>query len=198
MDLLDDKMKVELENMERNGSPSSLPDEKDNVKLDIKPGINKNGDSLMETNQKDDIKDLKIAETGLTDVASEHTGDVSSRIKSDDSDNSDSCKKRPASPSDNSTDAKKTRLDTVIGRLGSQIGIEPSDVVGTDAVLSHADEDSNQSDKSVSSTESKSEDRMSKITKEVMKISSNIYLFVYCHLYSTFSIVQCSNALYRL
>ena len=25
-----------------------------------------------------------------------------------------------------------------------------------------------------------------------------IYLFIYCHLYSTFSIVQCSNALYRL
>ena len=30
--------------------------------------------------------------------------------------------------------------------------------------------------------------------------SSNlfIYLFIYCHLYSAFSIVQCSNALYRL
>ena len=26
----------------------------------------------------------------------------------------------------------------------------------------------------------------------------NIYLFIYCHLYSAFSIVQCSNALYRL
>ena len=25
-----------------------------------------------------------------------------------------------------------------------------------------------------------------------------IYLFIYCHLYSAFSIVQCSNALYRL
>ena len=25
-----------------------------------------------------------------------------------------------------------------------------------------------------------------------------IYLFIYCHLYSGFSIVQCSNALYRL
>ena len=24
------------------------------------------------------------------------------------------------------------------------------------------------------------------------------YLFIYCHLYSAFSIVQCSNALYRL
>ena len=27
---------------------------------------------------------------------------------------------------------------------------------------------------------------------------SFIYLFIYCHLYSVFSIVQCSNALYRL
>ena len=28
--------------------------------------------------------------------------------------------------------------------------------------------------------------------------TSVIYLFIYCHLYSAFSIVQCSNALYRL
>ena len=28
--------------------------------------------------------------------------------------------------------------------------------------------------------------------------SEFIYLFIYCHLYSAFSIVQCSNALYRL
>ena len=29
-------------------------------------------------------------------------------------------------------------------------------------------------------------------------LTFNIYLFIYCHLYSAFSIVQCSNALYRL
>ena len=30
------------------------------------------------------------------------------------------------------------------------------------------------------------------------KVTLHIYLFIYCHLYSAFSIVQCSNALYRL
>ena len=36
--------------------------------------------------------------------------------------------------------------------------------------------------------------------KEIKVNSLNlfIYLFIYCHLYSAFSIVQCSNALYRL
>ena len=29
-------------------------------------------------------------------------------------------------------------------------------------------------------------------------VSTSNYLFIYCHLYSTFSIVRCSNALYRL
>ena len=35
-------------------------------------------------------------------------------------------------------------------------------------------------------------------TSEQCYIYLFTYLFIYCHLYSTFSIVQCSNALYRL
>ena len=35
-------------------------------------------------------------------------------------------------------------------------------------------------------------------TLRYLHIHCGIYLFIYCHLYSAFSIVQCSNALYRL
>ena len=35
-------------------------------------------------------------------------------------------------------------------------------------------------------------------TSTLIGSSVFIYLFIYCHLYSAFSIVQCSNALYRL
>ena len=44
----------------------------------------------------------------------------------------------------------------------------------------------------------------SNLTVEILQLNDThtvflfIYLFIYCHLYSAFSIVQCSNALYRL
>ena len=37
-----------------------------------------------------------------------------------------------------------------------------------------------------------------KVPIEISKSLNCIYLFIYCHLYSAFSIVQSSNALYRL